>query len=119
MAVASNRVSPEFQEKLHDIALSHMDTEIDYLEQLFEIELPDNNNANWKHSAAQRAQNIRAQMQLAKDLAQWASGAVHPLSSNSSEEKKLADALVKKTRKKLSAKGFDLSLTNKKVKKDK
>ena len=82
----SNRVDSEHTELMKNIANEYLNIELANLNTLFAKLLPD--GIEWKDSSAKRAQDIRAQMQLIKDMCQWASGAVHPSMSNTKEERK-------------------------------
>jgi hypothetical protein len=79
------------------IADDYLEQEISELRALFELHA-NFESKKYAEPHAKRGNDIRGQMQVIKELCRFASGAVHPNSANTKDEKQLADDLVKQTR---------------------
>ena len=98
----ANRVQPEIQMPIATVALRHLASELERLEELYAETYQPPKGREPKSTETKlawtRSRNhaICTQLELIKRLAQQASGCVHPTGHNTMEEKEAAADLVAK-----------------------
>ena len=101
-----NRMDEGTIDKMKGIAESHLNSELDQLDNLFDRKPLKDGEKNFANSAQRRANDIRAQLALVKDLFQWKAGAVHPAQANAKDEKALVAKMLQDTKDRIAKIGL-------------
>lgn len=103
------RVGDDELELMFKLGQDHLEREIQILESMFAEETPVDDAGGRKRTTVQmkmqRAQAIRTQLTVVKELTKLFSGAVHPMGRNTLEEKNAADDLMNSIREEMKSKG--------------